>query len=262
MSLLRIPFILSVGLALNITLTPPNPPPNASERVSEYGRIAKPVPSTVRPAVVTVIRVSFYSSFNLAFADNSIFKAFYLIWTCFEVTVIVADAVPFLPFASTIISTFVRSDDPTSATSRIRVTPVFLAGCFSAISGAIIRVMCYRTLGELFTFELSIRRDHKLITSGPYSVVRHPSYTGIGLATLGFALCQMSGGSWLRECSGLSLNGIVGQILVAVWVVGSVLVGIVIIRRTKKEDEMLRKEFKDWDEWAKKVPYKLIPLIF
>ncbi|OAX34700.1 ICMT-domain-containing protein, partial [Rhizopogon vinicolor AM-OR11-026] len=58
-------------------------------------------------------------------------------------------------------------------------TPALIAGCCMCVIGAAVRSHCYRTLGRLFTFELSIRQDHKLVTSGPYSIVRHPSYTGV-----------------------------------------------------------------------------------
>lgn len=36
-------------------------------------------------------------------------------------------------------------------------------------------------LGNLFTFEVMIRKNHKLITDGPYAYLMHPSYTGINL---------------------------------------------------------------------------------
>ena len=37
---------------------------------------------------------------------------------------------------------------------------------------------------------------------------------------------------------------------------------IFLIRRSFVEDKMLKKEFgKDWDEWAKNVPYNVIPYI-
>jgi protein-S-isoprenylcysteine O-methyltransferase Ste14 len=98
---------------------------------------------------------------------------------------------------------------PTLSASKLRITPTFLVEWFFALFGGIIRLACYRTLGNLFTFELSIRKNHKLITSGPYAVVRHPSYTGLIMAVLGYSLCQLSSGSWLRECSGLSLDGTV-----------------------------------------------------
>jgi len=50
--------------------------------------------------------------------------------------------------------------------------------------GAVIGICClpfiawiHRTLGESFSKTLTIQEDHKLITSGPYSRVRHPIYS-------------------------------------------------------------------------------------
>ena len=54
--------------------------------------------------------------------------------------------------------------------------------------GGLIRYKCYRALGTMFTFEMSIRKDHMLVTSGPYSIVRHPGYTGIFLVVIGIFL--------------------------------------------------------------------------
>ncbi len=44
------------------------------------------------------------------------------------------------------------------------------------ILAALIRRECYRTLGHMFTFKVVLQRDHRLVTTGPYSVVRHPGY--------------------------------------------------------------------------------------
>jgi protein-S-isoprenylcysteine O-methyltransferase Ste14 len=167
---------------------------------------------------------------------------------------------PLLP--NLVVSVLVWSSHPASAISRIRITPLFLTGWLLIVTGGLIRFLCYRALGSLFTFELSIRKDHKLITSGPYSIVRHPSYSGSIMIVLGYTICYLSSGSWLTECSGLSLDGTVGRLLVSGWVT-SVVCGISsFFPRMKKEDDMLRVKFRDWNEWAKKVPYKLIPLVY
>jgi len=44
----------------------------------------------------------------------------------------------------------------------------------------------------MFTFEMSIRKNHKLITSGPYAIVRHPSYVGVILVASGLMLIHGS----------------------------------------------------------------------
>jgi len=58
--------------------------------------------------------------------------------------------------------------------------------------GGLIRLECYRQLGTMFTFEMSIRKDHMLVTSGPYGIVRHPGYTGILLVISGMLLLHAS----------------------------------------------------------------------
>ena len=60
------------------------------------------------------------------------------------------------------------------------------------ILGGLIRYTCYRALGRMFTFEMSIRRNHKLIMSGPYAIVRHPSYVGSILVVSGMMLIHGS----------------------------------------------------------------------
>ncbi len=43
-------------------------------------------------------------------------------------------------------------------------------------------------LGRFFTTNVAIATDYRLIDSGPYHLLRHPSYTGSLLIILGFSL--------------------------------------------------------------------------
>jgi protein-S-isoprenylcysteine O-methyltransferase len=43
-------------------------------------------------------------------------------------------------------------------------------------------------LGRFFTTNVAIAKDHRLIDTGPYKIVRHPSYTGSLTTVLGFCL--------------------------------------------------------------------------
>jgi protein-S-isoprenylcysteine O-methyltransferase Ste14 len=43
-------------------------------------------------------------------------------------------------------------------------------------------------LGRFFTTNVAIATDHRVIDSGPYQFIRHPSYAGSLLAVLGFSL--------------------------------------------------------------------------
>ena len=127
--------------------------------------------------------------------------------------------------------------------------------------GGAIRVWCHRTLGTLFTWQVAVRSDHKLITRGPYALVRHPSYTGwLLLITGNFALLA-SPGSYFVE-SGLS--GAVAGRAVAIANFVYCLVGTAnLMRRVGEEDRVLRKEFgKEWEAWAGRTRFRLIPFVY
>ena len=152
---------------------------------------------------------------------------------------------------------------PSSTPSEIRLTWPFIFAWICSMFGAYIRRSCYRTLGRMFTFELSLRKNHQLITSGPYSVVRHPSYTGGVLALLGALTCYISPGSWFIECSGLFPPSWTEFVVFSCWLIAALIGWLVISPRLRKEDAMLRKEFgSQWDEWSANVPYKLIPGVY
>jgi protein-S-isoprenylcysteine O-methyltransferase Ste14 len=48
-------------------------------------------------------------------------------------------------------------------------------------------------LGRQFSPQLQLRREHQLITSGPYSHVRHPLYTALDPYGLSLALVSANG---------------------------------------------------------------------
>jgi len=148
-----------------------------------------------------------------------------------------------------------------NSVDAIRITPIFVVGTVLNWIGSLIRISCYKTLGRLFTFELSLRDNHKLITHGLYSYIRHPSYLGLYVYLSGLLMCQMGEGSWMYEC-GLFKTGF-GAFLGGAWILllGNFFVHILF--RMGIEDGILRKEFgKEWDAWAERTPYKVLPLIF
>lgn len=46
------------------------------------------------------------------------------------------------------------------------------------------------TLGRNWSGTVTVKQDHELVRSGPYSIVRHPIYSGILLALLGTAIAR------------------------------------------------------------------------
>ena len=87
---------------------------------------------------------------------------------------------------------------------------------------------------------IQTERGHHLITGGPYQFIRHPGYLGVA----GSALCgAIALGSWwaLLPAAG---------------------VGAVVLRRTILEDRFLRHELSGYQDYARKVRYRLLPGIW
>jgi protein-S-isoprenylcysteine O-methyltransferase Ste14 len=157
-----------------------------------------------------------------------------------------------------VLSALVSTGSDQTALARLYPTNAFIAGTILAFTGAIIRILCFRELGRLFTFDFCIRKDHKLITTGPYGYVRHPSYSGSLMHLIGALMCHLSAGSWLTECGALRNPIVVVSGLFWLFIAASRTIYAVI--RSKEEDEGLRKEFgKQWDAWAARVNYRVIP---
>ena len=62
------------------------------------------------------------------------------------------------------------------------------AGVLLFVAGLFLRWWAIITLGRFFTVDVTIEKDHELVDRGPFRLVRHPSYTGVLLAFVGFAL--------------------------------------------------------------------------
>jgi protein-S-isoprenylcysteine O-methyltransferase len=56
-------------------------------------------------------------------------------------------------------------------------------------SGLLLRWFSIIYLGRFFTVNVAIAEDHRVIDTGPYRYVRHPSYTGALLAFIGYGIC-------------------------------------------------------------------------
>lgn len=72
-----------------------------------------------------------------------------------------------------------------------RVPALFL-GIACVIAGSLLRRHCWRALGDSFTGDVRANADQKVITTGAYSYVRHPSYSGALLMNLGIGLALSS----------------------------------------------------------------------
>lgn len=95
-------------------------------------------------------------------------------------------------------------------------------------------------LGKLYSGDVTLQKDHRLVTDGPYRQIRHPRYTGGILLGFGLALIF---NSWI----GL--------------VVSTIFIGIVLFR-IRDEEVLMQEEFgRGWEEYCKRTR-RLIPFIY
>lgn len=140
-------------------------------------------------------------------------------------------------------------------------SPALVLGSLLMAAGAALRVFAYRTMGSNFTFQLAIKKDHRLITHGPYAVVRHPGYTAVCIIILGIALSFLGPGSVYADL-GLWRNGATAASGVVLFSMGAyIFFGMLV--RMPKEDMALREEFKgEWMTWSARVPHRLVPCVY
>jgi protein-S-isoprenylcysteine O-methyltransferase Ste14 len=144
---------------------------------------------------------------------------------------------------------------------KLRMTPQATLGALLSLCGALIRLACYHWMGNNFTFDVAIRKHHKLITKGPYGVVRHPAYTGGLVVLMRSLMFHTSPGSFLKESELMNMG--LGRISIGLLTI-MVMIPLLLLRdRMQREDAALRSEFgKDWDEWVRRVPHWLLPGIY
>ncbi|CCM02160.1 uncharacterized protein FIBRA_04238 [Fibroporia radiculosa] len=241
MALAKIPLLLLNSVATYIALTPPNPKVPAEERAKNVS-FTEHIFSAIIRSWTLLLKVSTCG------------------WSILEVVVIFARNWRALPLSQHVLNTLVNG--PHALADEIKISTMFLVGCSLVTGGALIRALCYRTLGRHFTYEVAILKNHSLVTRGPYAYVRHPSYTAASLYALGVTMCSVCRGSWAGECGVLDI--ITGQIL-GVFDISLLVLGVyaIVVMRMPQEDMLLREQFgAQWETWARKVPYKLIPYVY
>lgn len=87
------------------------------------------------------------------------------------------------------------------------------------------------------TVRIQTDRGHKVITTGPYRVVRHPMYLGAVLQFLGAPL--VLGSVWAGVPAGVAI--------------------VMFVVRTAFEDRTLRNELPGYEEYAQRTRWRLLP---
>ncbi|KAF5309056.1 hypothetical protein D9619_013588 [Psilocybe cf. subviscida] len=148
---------------------------------------------------------------------------------------------------------------PGSVATGSKIHLLMVAGALFAVCGAALRIWCFKSLGPLFTFEITIHPQHRLVVHGPYAWVRHPSYTGVFFTLTGASLVLAAPGTWSAD-SGIWTP--LGAISLFIWVSKCLFAFRGMAVRYAVEDEVLRATFgTEWEDYAARVPYKFIPRV-
>lgn len=85
------------------------------------------------------------------------------------------------------------------AGSGIAILPswVYYPGIVLMVSGIVLRQWSIAVLGQFFSGTVGIQEGQKVVDTGPYRLVRHPSYTGALLILVGLGLAVQSWGAVL-----------------------------------------------------------------
>ena len=119
-------------------------------------------------------------------------------------------------------------------------TIIRVCGMVLYVIGSVVMNWAEAALGEQFTVQVAVRKDHRLITTGIYRYLRHPRYLGILLAMFGISLVFRS---WYS--------------LVAVG-----LLAIVLIWRINDEESLMHRHFaSEWEDYSRKS-WRLIPFVY
>ncbi|THU95936.1 hypothetical protein K435DRAFT_966183 [Dendrothele bispora CBS 962.96] len=244
-SMAKLCLLFMASLSLHLGLTPPTrPPPTKNQFIPDKGS-ARTSEMLLRWLLST---------------PTSYYKMLLWLTLAFQIVTTLSFA---YPQSSTfyLIRSYLVFPGHTGQGMTDSPRPIFIISTILVVLGGTIRLNCFRALGSSFTFELSFVEGQKLIKSGPYSIVRHPSYTGAILSLTPTIVIHLSPGSWVRE-SGI-LDTIWGKVVALVWFGGMAIMAYTVVVRIDSEEKILEKKFgQDWTDYKKAVPYKLFPGIF
>ena len=115
----------------------------------------------------------------------------------------------------------------------------FWAGAVLTLAGLLFTVWARVHLGRNWSGTITVKQGHELITRGPYTLVRHPIYSGLLLAFIGSALARAE---W---------RGILAVIL-AFWALW---------RKLSIEEEWMRQQFgAAYEDYTRRVA-ALVPFL-
>ena len=114
------------------------------------------------------------------------------------------------------------------------------AGMAMFMAGAVLATWAQRHLGRYFSGELAIQEGHRLITDGPFTLIRHPRYLGLMLIFVGLPMVFLS----------------------KVGLAGGLACLVLFVLRTYREEKLLAGEFGvEWSRYTHSTK-RLIPWVY
>lgn len=114
-------------------------------------------------------------------------------------------------------------------------------GLFLFLIGLVFMAWAPLHLGKQYSWHVTIQKEHRLVTDGPYGFIRHPRYSGIMLWVFGIALVFLS--------------------LPALMLAS--MMTLCMLSRIPKEEQLLHDEFgEEWEAYRERTPRGMIPHIY
>lgn len=108
-----------------------------------------------------------------------------------------------------------------------------VTGLVGAAFGLSLRSWAVLALGNLFTMHISVQKGHKIIRTGPYAIIRHPSYLGAFVLYLSTAIFLHA---WFS------------------FIAAAIILPFAFLRRIDSEESVLKKVFgSDYKSYCKEV---------
>lgn len=118
-------------------------------------------------------------------------------------------------------------------------TPVVISGDVLVVVGLLIVALVFRE-NTFTSATVEIAVEQHLVSSGPYSKVRHPMYIGVLIMMFGVPLAL---GSWWGTVTIVPMT-------------------LVIVKRVRDEEELLTRDLAGYREYRHQVRYRLLPLVW
>jgi protein-S-isoprenylcysteine O-methyltransferase Ste14 len=256
---------LQTYIILSALSPPPSPPSSIQDRERHWPTGLKHVAIRIIRSFRPITKVSATIHLPCLNTDNNL-QLVFVLNLIIESTSIIAATFP-SPTSSRILDLLTYS--PNTPVSLFSPSLLWAVGMTIAIAGGMLRKAAFRALGDIWANEPAVLKEHRLVTTGPYTVTRHPACTGILSLMWGSTLALAAPGSWAREV--FWKHAMESQntptpwmrILAVAMLAGQPVVVIAIIMTVRQEEVMLKRWYeKQWNKWAAETPWLLIPWIY